>query len=128
MQTFYINSNSVNPSLRMQLYCDGRYDYNRSLINNALQDSTVKFFMKDTETDLLKIANANAEIVLGETVGCEENYVLQYKWKERDVKTKGTYKAWFEITFNGNISENGVEYPKGNLIVPIQEELIVYVI
>ena len=33
------------------------------------------------------------------------------------------YKGWFEIKFNGNISQDGVEFPTGNLKVPIEEQL-----
>ena len=53
---FYINRDSVNPVLRMRLFDDGRFDFKRSLINNALQDSNVFFSMKDKETGILKIA------------------------------------------------------------------------
>ena len=29
MQEFYINQHSNNPALRMELICDGRYDYKK---------------------------------------------------------------------------------------------------
>ena len=120
---FYINRNSVNPVLRMRLFDDGRFDFKRSLINNALQDSHVFFSMKDKETGILKIAKEPAEIKVANSDSCEEEYVLQYSWKPRDVKKEGFFVGWFDIEFNGNIVENGIEYPQGNLKVPIQEEL-----
>ena len=126
-QEFYIIRGSVNPVLRMEIINDGRYDFKKTLFNNAIQDSVVKFFMKDTESGLLKIANADAEIIEAGDSGCEERYIIQYKWKERDVKTPGIYLGWFEIKFNGNISEEGVEYPTGNLKIPIEEDLLIYV-
>lgn len=126
-QEFFIRKGSVNPVLRMEVIKDGRYDFKKSMIDNAIQDSVVKFYMKDTETDLLKVAKADADIVLAQEEGCEEKYILQYKWKERDTKKEGIYEGWFEIDFNGNLKEEGVDYPSGKMRVPIQEDLIIYV-
>lgn len=123
MQEFFIKKGSVNPSLEMELINDGRYDFHKSLINDALQDSVITFNMLDEETDILKVSKAKANIVSAYGDGCEEKFILQYKWKERDVKKEGVFKGWFEIKFNGNISSNEVEYPTGNLIVPIEEDL-----
>lgn len=127
-QEFYINSGSILPVLRLELINDGRYDFNKSdIIGKALQDSKVTFSMKNIDTDILKISNAKCNIVLAEDTGCEEKYVIEYKWKERDTKESGIYKGWFTIDFNGNIFENGVSFPEGRLIVPISEDLIIYV-
>lgn len=127
MIEFFIRRGSVNPVLRMELIDDGRYDFKRSLINNALQDSVVTFSMRDAETGQLKIGKAPADIVLADDDTCEERYILQYKWKDRDVKHEGIFDAWFEIKFNGNITEDGVDYPDGNLKVPILEDLKIYI-
>lgn len=129
MQEFYINQNSVNPVLRMELIQDGKFDYKKSkLFNNSIQNATVTFSMKNIETNILKVSKSKADVVTSNNGGCETKLLLQYKWKERDVKEKGTYKAWFEIKFDGDIYEEGVEYPTGNLIVPIENELMVYVL
>ena len=104
---------SVNPVLEMELINDGRYDFQKSLLNDALQDSVVTFNMKSEETGILKISQANANIVLANEDSCQERYILQYKWKERDVKQEGTFYGWFEIKFNGNLTSDGVDYPKG---------------
>lgn len=127
-QEFFIRKGSVNPVLRMELIKDGRYDFKKSMIDNAIQDSVVKFYMKDVETGLLKVAKADADIVLAQEEGCEEKYILQYKWKERDTKKEGTYEGWFEINFNGNLKEEGVDYPSGKMIVPIQEKLQIVIL
>lgn len=123
MQEFFIRQGSLNPVLEMELIEDGRYDFQKSLINEALQDSIVTFNMADEETGLLKVAKAPCNIVLANDNGCQEKYILQYKWKDKDVAKEGVYKGWFEIKFNGNITSNGVDYPEGNLIVPIEEDL-----
>ena len=127
-QEFFIRKGSVNPVLRMELIKDGRYDFKKAMIDNAIQDSVVKFYMKDVETDLLKVAKADADIVLAQEEGCEEKYILQYKWKERDTKKEGIYEGWFEINFNGNLKEEGVDYPSGKMIVPIQEKLQIVIL
>lgn len=125
-QNFFINKNSVLPYLRMELYNDGRNDFHKELImNNSLQNCTVTFSMEDTETGILKISKALCDIVLTNDGGCNEKYIIQYKWKERDTKQSGIYKGWFEINFSGNITHEKNEYPTGKLIVPIVEDLII---
>lgn len=126
MQNFYINKNSVNPPLRIEIINDGRYDFSK--FYNAVQDSSISFSMKNLETDILKVSNAPAELVLSEESGCEEKYIIMYQWKERDTKIPGQYKGWFNIKFNGNLYEDGVNYPTGNLIVPIEDELIINIL
>lgn len=123
MQEFYIKKGSINPVIEMELINDGRYDFQKSLINDALQDSIVTFSMKNEETGILKISKAKANIVLTDEDSCQERYILQYKWDKRDTAKEGVYNAWFEINFNGNITSDGVEYPTGNLIVPVEEDL-----
>lgn len=123
MQEFFLIQGSVNPELILELINDGRYDFQKSLINDALQDSVVTFSMADEETGLLKVAKAKADILLADEESCQERYLLRYKWKEKDVAKPGFYKGWFEIKFNGNLTQDGVEYPEGNLKVPIEEQL-----
>lgn len=127
MQEFYIKKGSALPVLRMEIFQDGRFDFKRSMIDNALQDSDVTFSMKDRETGILKVSKSPAEIVLAKTDGCEERYIIQYKWKERDTRNEGIYDGWFEINFRGEIIENGIDYPEGLMKVPIQDDLVIYV-
>jgi hypothetical protein len=83
--------------------------------------------MKDEETGILKVAKAKANIVLANEDSCQERYILQYKWNKRDVSKEGIYRGWFEIEFNGNLTSENIEYPTGNLIVPIEEDLRIIV-
>lgn len=125
MQNFFIKKGSTNPVLRMEIVNNGRYDFSK--FYNAVQDADITFSMRNIKTGLLKVSKANAELCEIENDGCEEKYALCYKWKERDTKEEGVFNAWFEINFRGNISEEGVSYPTGNLIVPIAEELMINV-
>ena len=68
MQEFFILKGSLNPVLEMELINDGRYDFQKSLLNDALQDSVVTFNMKDEETGILKVAKAKANIVVVKNV------------------------------------------------------------
>lgn len=123
MQEFFIRQHSVNPVLEMELINDGRYDFQKSLINDAIQDCDATFSMVDEETGLLKVAKAPCNIVLADEESCQERYILQYKWEKRDTNKEGVYKGWFEIEFKGQIYSSGVDYPTGNLIVPVEEDL-----
>lgn len=128
IQEFYINSSATLPVLRMELINDGRNDYNK--FYEGIQDADIKFSMKDAETGILKIGNKDASVRLAETNGCVEKYIIEYKWDERDTRKPGIYKGWFEINFHGDLPEglasDGVFW-EGKLIVPIQEDLLIYV-
>lgn len=125
-QYFYINKDSVNPTLRVELVNDGKYDFFTSHIFNAtLESSDVTFSMWD-ENDVLKISKATCNIFISETSGCEPRYIIEYQWQKKDTRKKGTYYGRFEITF-GSVKEEGQDFPNGNLILPIHEDLIIIV-
>jgi hypothetical protein len=124
-QEFFINNGAILPVLRMELIIDGRYSFWK--FHEAIQNAVVTFSMKNVDTDILKISKAPCEIVLADDGGCEEKYIIQYKWKPRDTKEPGKYKGWFNIEFLGDLSQYGVEYPSGLLIVPLSEDLYIYI-
>lgn len=125
-QYFYINKDSVNPTLRVELVNDGKYDFFTShTFNSMLESSDVTFTMWD-EHDVLKISKAPCNIFISETSGCEPRYIIEYQWQKKDTRKKGTYHGKFEITF-GLVKEEGQDFPNGNLILPIHEELIIVV-
>lgn len=123
-QQFFINKDSVLPILRMELIYDGRHDFNKFW--DAIQDSDITFTMTNVDTKVIKIANAPCYIKLREIDGCVDQYVICYDWKKRDTKERGTYEGVFTINFNGNLtSETDTSYPKGDLIMPIREKLMI---
>ena len=123
---FTINKNAELPKLRIELINDGKNDFHKYYIALQAADS-VQFTMTNLETGIKKIAKAKAEIVYDEESGCEERYFLQYSWKKRDTNEPGTYVGHFHINFNDQIVQDGVRFPKGELIVPIQEDLRIIV-
>ena len=124
MQEFYINKNSLLPILRMELIEDGRHDYNK--VFELLENSLITFTMVNKETGVTKIANAPAYIKLREDGGCVDQYVICYDWRKRDVNEEGMFIGKFNIEF-GEVKNDNYEYPKGNLIMPIREELVIIV-
>jgi len=135
MQYFYINSGSINPTLRMELINDGRYDFMKNTsFSEAIQNADITFTMRD-ENNKVKGSKAPCTIILSDESGCDTRYIIEYAWKKRDTNRKGSYSAQFEITFKDDLRKpstqaaNGInyDYPKGNYIVPIIEDLVVMV-
>lgn len=122
-QYFFLTKNSTLPNLRMEVINDGRNDFRKAYL--ALQAATVTFTMTNMETGVKKIANAKAYVVEKEDTGCEEAYVIEYRWNKRDTDTPGNYIGQFKIKFDDNISIDGMTFPKGKLIAPIAEDLII---
>jgi hypothetical protein len=122
-QYFFLTKNSTLPNLRMEVINDGRNDFRKAYL--ALQAATVTFSMTNMETGVKKIANAKAYVVEKEDTGCEEAYVIEYRWNKRDTDTPGNYIGQFKIKFDDNISIDGMAFPKGELIAPIAEDLII---
>lgn len=127
-QYFEIKKNSTLPSLRVNLIDDGTYDFcRRDIYNNAIQNADITFSMKD-ENGILKISKAKASIVKCCDCNCTESYSIEYKWNKRDTKESGVFDAFFEIKFKGDLYEEGVSYPEGNLIMPIHEQLKIFIL
>ena len=124
---FYICENSTLPRLRMELVVDGKYDFlkNRKFAN-AIQNADVTFSMYD-ESGMIRISDAECNIVPVAEDSCEEHFIIEYVWKSRDTKKKGTYKGQFKIKFMNDLYEEGVAYKEGTLIMPIYEDVYIMI-
>ena len=126
-QEFRIRKDSTLPTLRMELIDDGKYDFAKDYVfNNAIQNADIFFSMKD-ENDKLKISKKKANLFKINESSCEERFIIGYKWDERDTNKEGKYEGWFDIYFNDDITEDGIEYPSGHLKMPIHETLNIYI-
>ena len=123
---FFINKGATLPTLRMEAINDGRHDFSK--LNIALQAADVYFNMTNIENGIRKIANQKANVIMKEDNGCEDKYIIEYQWKERDTKTPGLYKGEFRIIFNDTVEVDGKTLPIGELIVPISQELHIHII
>lgn len=83
--------------------------------------------MTNVDNGIMKIANAKASIVPRENNSCVDEFVIVYEWKERDTKQPGIYRGQFKINFNSDLVNGEQRYPVGELIMPIQDELMIYV-
>ena len=127
-QCFKIKQNSELPSLRMGLSNNGSDDFSKiEMFNNAIQNADVTFSMYD-ENGRVKISKAKANIIKTNNNACGESYLLEYNWKKRDTKESGIFDAVFEIDFRGDLYQDGVVYPEGKLIVPIEEKLKIHIL
>lgn len=125
-QNFHIKQFSTLPALRLELINDGRNDFRKFM--ECIENGEITFTMTNTDTGVIKIANEPAYIVEKENNGCETEYLICYKWKPRDTKEKGVYEGVFNIRFDGTLTSEYTTYPKGDLIVPIREKLIISIL
>lgn len=126
MQQFNIVQNATLPYLEMEVINDGRHNFNKIYV--ALQAADVTFNMIDNNNGIKKIVNKKCNIVPIENNGCVEKVKVQYQWNKNDTKEKGQFKGYFKVTFKDTIVMEDIIFPKGDLIVPIAEELIINVI
>ena len=125
MKQFVINKNSTLPYLEIEPVHDGRHTYKKLYL--AIQSATVTFTMTNMESGIKKIANAPCYVVPFDIDGCEEKYRIQYRWNKRDTSEAGIFIGQFKIKFDNDITIDGMTFPKGDLIVPIAEEIQIVV-
>lgn len=123
MKQFNINKDATLPYLEIEPVMNGRNTFRK--LYEALQNADILFSMKNIDTGIWKIANAQANIVNSTEQGCEDRFKIQYRWKTRDTKEAGRYLAQFKIKFLNDIVSGDTIFPKGELIVPIYEDIIV---
>ena len=110
----------------MEVINDGRHNFNKIYV--ALQAADVTFNMIDNNNGIKKIVNKKCNIVPIEGNGCIEKVKVQYQWCKNDTREKGQFKGYFKVSFKDDIVMEDMMFPKGDLIVPIAEELIINVV
>lgn len=123
MKQFNINKDSTLPYLEIEPIVNGRNTFAK--LYEAIQSADIKFSMKNIDNGIWKIANAKAYVVNSVDQGCEDRFKIQYRWNKRDTKECGRYLAQFKITFSDDIVSGDTIFPKGELIVPIAEDIVV---
>lgn len=124
-QQFFINQHSTLPTLRMELINDGRNDFKK--FYDIIQNAEITFTMTNCDTNVIKIANEKAYLSKREVDGCTDQYLICYQWKPRDTKEKGVYEGVFTLHFDGTLTSETDTYPKGDLIMPIREKLMIII-
>lgn len=123
MKQFNIIKGSTLPYLEIEPIADGRNTYKK--LYEAIQGADVTFTMTNIDSGIKKIANAKAYVMPKDTDGCEERFKIQYRWNKRDTSESGRFLAQFKIKFSEDIVNGDTVYPKGELIVPISEQIVV---
>lgn len=126
MQQFNIVQNATLPYLEMEVINDGRHNFDKIYI--ALQAADVTFNMIDNNNGIKRIVNKKCNIVPIEDNGCVEKVKVQYQWCKNDTREKGQFKGYFKVSFKDDIVMEDMMFPKGDLIVPIAEELIINIV
>lgn len=115
---FFINQNNTLPILKMEVVQDGRTDSHKTF-NSELDNSSIRFSMKNTDNGTNVIISNNAYITTKKTINPDspKEYILYYKWQDRDTKRKGRFIGEFQIV-------NSL----GELIAPIGEVLYINIV
>jgi len=115
---FFIKQNSSLPILKVDVVKDGRTDSSKNLYD-IFVNSTAKFSMKSEENGIHKILMKDAYFTRKNKSNPDspQEYYLFYKWKARDVNTKGRYLAEFWLKLDS-----------GELIAPIRENIYINIV
>lgn len=115
----------VLPILCMMVINDGRHDFHK--FHEKIQNAEITFSMIENDSGVFKIVNSPAFIKkIGDTC-CEDQYLVCYQFRKRDVQVPGTFKGFFTIRFNDDLKNDEYEYPEGVLKVPIRDDLWIVV-
>lgn len=113
---FYIKKNATLPLLKMQVVKDGRSEYQQFM--DSLETATITFTMINSATGIPKIVAKPCYItpLINLDVNALPEYYVYYRFTERDTNQVGTYTGQFLI-----------HNDTGDLILPIREELNIYI-
>lgn len=115
----------VLPILSMAVIQDGRHDFHK--FHEMIQNADITFTMLDSNTGVYKTANAPAFIKKMGGSCCEEQFLVCYQFKKREIQKPGVYNGYFTIKFNDDLKNDEYKYPQGVLKVPIRDELNIIV-
>ncbi len=105
---FYIRKKATLPVLEINLFKDGKLDYNYN--KTSLTGATITLSMKDVETGIYKITN-------GACVYDATNYTITYQYTKRNTTKVARYEVEFKVTND-----------QGTIILPLRERIFVTVL
>jgi hypothetical protein len=113
---WFIKKGATLPTLKLNIFKDGRSDYNRSM--KDLNQDDIFFSMVNTETDIPRITSRPAGVMEKPNIDptLEPDYYVYYQFTPFDTKVVGRYKAQFLIR-----NQTGV------LVLPLNDELYINV-
>ena len=113
---FTIGQKSTLPILKLQVVKDGMESYNSMM--EFIERSSIFFSMVDTTNGIPKVYTKSAGFVekLGMDPNASPEYYVYFRFTSRDTNTVGQYVGQFLI-----------KNDDGNLILPLRDELYIYV-
>lgn len=113
---FFIKKNATLPTLKIEIYKDGRSDYNRDI--KFLSETDIFFSMVDTNTGIPKISSRPASIIKKEPLLLNDSseYYVYYQFTPFDTNKVARYKGQFMLR-----NETGF------LNLPINQEIYINV-
>ena len=114
---FFIKKNATLPVLKINVFKDGRSDYDRSM--QFLNETDIFFSMVDTETGIPKITSRPAGIIKKDPVipNNDSEYYIYYQFTPFDTKKVARYKGQFML-----------RNETGYLNLPLNQEIYINVI
>jgi hypothetical protein len=105
---FYIRKKATLPELEINLFKDGKLDYNYN--KTSFTGATITLSMKDVDTGIYKITN-------GVCVYDSTNYTITYQFTKRNTANVARYEVEFKVTNE-----------QGTIILPLRERIFVSVL
>lgn len=102
---FFIRKNSTLPILEIDLFKDGKLDYNYK--DSIFSSSTITFAMKDVDTDFYRITNGTCTYSI-------ENQTIYYQFTKKNTSKVGRF-----------IGEFTIQTSQGKIILPTDDRLFI---
>ena len=126
MTNFQIKQGATQPVLVMKVNKDNVFLYEK--IQNALENCSITFSMFDIENNTFKITKQPGGLIRkNNCTTCllpDYEYLIYYKFTQKDTNKPGRYKAEFKINFFDTVSTDIT----GIFIAPVHEELYINII
>jgi hypothetical protein len=105
---FFIRKNATLPVLEINLFKDGRLDYNYQ--NTNLTGATITLSMVDVDSGIYKITN-------GVCYYSNDSHTITYQFTKKNTSKTNRYMAEFNITTD-----------QGTIILPLRDKIYVTVL
>jgi hypothetical protein len=115
---FFIKQNATLPILKMDVIKDGRTDSYKTFYDE-IDNANIRFSMKSEDDGIQKVFMKKAYITdkIRTNPDSPREYLIYYKWDEKDTNKKGRFIGEFSIVLE-----------TGELIAPIVSNLYINII
>lgn len=126
MDNFIIKQGATQPTLVMAVNKDNVFLYEK--FQKALTNCSVSFSMYDIENNVFKITQQSGGLIIkNNCTTCtlpDNEYLIYYKFTQKDTNKPGRYRAEFKIDFFATESTDIT----GVFLAPVHDELYIDVV